>query len=118
AWDRLFVYGTGGAIFANVTTSHFLDRTFFAGTPAAIQVTGVGSHDSLVPGWIAGGGFEYAFWNNVSLKIEGMYYQLQRTHAGGIDFDTNGVLIDNVSTRANHSGYLVRGGLNWRFWGM
>ncbi len=29
AFDRVMVYGTAGAIFANVTTSHFFDQQFF-----------------------------------------------------------------------------------------
>jgi outer membrane immunogenic protein len=130
AWDRLLVYGTGGAIFANVKTSHFLNRAgdvpfLTAGTPLVAagpgNLTSVASVESIVPGWIVGGGFEYAFWNNVSLKVEGMYYELQRTHAGNGEFLNNNILqptLRQMNTNAEHTGFLVRGGINWRFWGM
>ncbi len=123
AWDRLLVYGTGGAIFANVTTSHFLEYQFPPGA-AVTAVTGVfssiASHDSIVPGFIVGGGFEYAFTNNLSLKVEGMYYELSETHSGNRNFrdrnfnnPTGGI---RHETFAEHEGFLVRGGINWRFW--
>jgi outer membrane immunogenic protein len=128
AWDRLLVYGTGGAIFANVTTSHFLDRAFlpatFAGFPGPTNLTSIGSHDAIVPGWIAGGGVEYAFWNNVSIKVEGMYYELQKTHAGGREIPNFNILAlglnagNVVTTDIKHHGFLVRGGINWRFYGI
>jgi outer membrane immunogenic protein len=126
AWDRLLVYGTGGAIFANVQTTHFLDRFFLTATANGqgppVNVSAFGSHDSIVPGWIAGGGIEYAFWNNVSLKVEAAYYELQPTHAGNrdfVNFNFNSPLNANRTlSDINTHGYLVRGGINWRFWGM
>jgi outer membrane immunogenic protein len=119
AWDRLLVYGTAGAIFANVTTSHFNQEAFPA--PGAVTFSTVSSHDSIVPGWIAGGGFEYAFTNNLSLKVEGMYYELQQSHAGGREFVNNNFNAPSgfrTGTDIDHTGFLVRGGINWRFWGM
>jgi outer membrane immunogenic protein len=130
AFDRLLIYGTGGAIFANVTTSYSLDHFFptpgqvFVGAAAAVSplnLTGASSHDSLVPGWIAGGGIEYAFWNNVSLKAEAMYYELQPTHAGALDvlaFNPNNLFGTRTGADIKTHGFLARGGINWRFWGM
>jgi outer membrane immunogenic protein len=132
AFDRLLIYGTGGAILANVTTSYSLDRFFttpgivFAGAGGGaavspLNLTGASSHDSLVPGWIAGGGIEYALWNNVSLKAEAMYYELQPTHAGARDFlnfNFNNAFGPRTGVDVTHHGFLVRGGINWRFWGM
>jgi hypothetical protein len=66
-----------------------------------------------------------AFTNNLSLKAEGMYYELQQTHAGGFEYingRTDGVMPFGANQRTftdiRHHGYLVRGGINWRFWGM
>jgi outer membrane immunogenic protein len=132
-WDRLMIYGTGGAIFANVTTSHFLDRAFAPGSfnfggllvPLPSNMTSLGSHDAIVPGWIVGGGVEYAFTNNLSLKAEGMYYELQKTNAGGFEYvngRTDAVMgfgaAQQTFTEIKHHGFLVRGGVNWRFYGM
>jgi outer membrane immunogenic protein len=74
-----------------------------------------------VPGWVAGGGIEYAFWNNVSLKVEAMYYELQPTHAGArelVNFNINFPAGSRSGTDIGTHGFLVRGGINWRFWGM
>jgi outer membrane immunogenic protein len=135
AFDRLLIYGTAGAIFANVTTTYSQDRFFttpFAaggfffgnGVSAAVTPLNVGSassHDVWVPGWVAGGGIEYAFWNNVSLKVEAMYYELQPTHAGArelVNFNINFPAGSRSGTDIGTHGFLVRGGINWRFWGM
>jgi outer membrane immunogenic protein len=128
AWDRLLVYGTGGLIFANISTSHFVNEVpltaagFGFGPAGATSFTSIATHDSIVPGWIAGGGIEYAFWNNVSLKVEGMYYELNDTHAGGRFFFNNNILQPFAGQRGQTdvqtTGWLVRGGINWRFWGM
>ena len=128
AWDRLLVYGTGGVIFANINTAHFVNEVPLTaaglgfGPAGATSFTSIGTHDSIVPGWIVGGGIEYAFWNNVSLKIEGMYYELQDTHAGGRFFFNNNILAPFAGHRGHTdvdtTGWLVRGGINWRFWGM
>ncbi len=123
AWDRFMVYGTGGVIFANVQTSHLLDFQF-ADPTQSTAVTGlfsnIASHDSIVPGWIAGGGVEWAFMPNWSLKVEGMYYELQQSHSGNRVFRDRNFLNPLGSfgeTFADHTGFLVRGGINYRFAG-
>jgi outer membrane immunogenic protein len=118
AWDRVFLYGTGGVIFANVNSSHFLSITSNA---TGNVFSAVGAHDSITPGWIVGGGLEYAFTNNLSLKVEGMYYELQRTHAGAREFVNGNFATPSgfvTSSDFENHGFLVRGGINWRFWGM
>jgi outer membrane immunogenic protein len=124
AWDRVLIYGTGGVMFANVTTSHFQDRVFVPGTtaiPPPSTLTGIASHDSIVPGFVVGGGLEYAFANNWSLKVEGLYYELQKSHAGNREFSNlnfNGPTFGVVSqTEVDHNGFIVRGGINYRFSG-
>jgi outer membrane immunogenic protein len=49
------VYGTGGLAYGDVGTF---------GTEGA--------------GWTAGGGIEYAFTNNITAKVEGLYVNLDR----------------------------------------
>ena len=68
---------------------------------------------------VVGGGVEYAFLNNWSFKIEGMYYELQDTHAGGRMFFNNNILAPFLTHRTasdvEHTGFIVRGGINYRF---
>ena len=57
AFDRFLIYGTGGAAFAGVDLEGFDDDNtdFF--------------------GWVAGGGIEYAFTDNVTFGVEFLHYE-------------------------------------------
>lgn len=77
AFDRVLVYANGGFAFAD-------NRT----------------------GWTVGGGVEYAVTNNLSLKVEGLYVNLQDD-----DFTFGG-----INYRGGDSDFgVVRAGLNYRF---
>ena len=77
AFDRALIYATGGFAFTD-------NRS----------------------GWTLGGGLEYAFTNNLSAKIEGLYVNLDED-----DFTFAGT---NYSTGDSDFG-VVRAGLNFRF---
>jgi outer membrane immunogenic protein len=71
-------------------------------------VAGIGSVSSTNVGWVAGGGLEYAFANNWSVKLECLFVDLGKDFcnaacSGGNPFD--------VEFRS----HLIRGGLNFRF---
>ena len=74
AFDRALIYATGGFAFADNAT-----------------------------GWTVGGGLEYAFTNNLSAKVEGLYVNLDQD-------DNNFFGIDNDAEFG-----VVRAGLNFRF---
>jgi outer membrane immunogenic protein len=75
AFDRALIYATGGFAFADDAT-----------------------------GWTVGGGVEYAFTNNLSAKIEGLYVNLEHDN----DFDFDG--FDGETDFG-----VIRAGLNFRF---
>ena len=75
AFDRALIYATGGFAFADDAS-----------------------------GWTVGGGLEYAFTNNLSAKIEGLYVNLDQ------DNDFLGFDIDDDAEFG-----VVRAGLNYRF---
>jgi outer membrane immunogenic protein len=77
AFDRALVYATGGFAFAD-------DRA----------------------GWTLGGGLEYAFTNNLTAKVEGLYVNLEDD-----DFTFNGL---TFSSEEQEFG-VVRAGLNYKF---
>ena len=63
AFDRALIYATGGFAFADDAT-----------------------------GWTLGGGLEYAFTNNLSAKIEGLYVNLDQDDTfPGLDLDKSRV---------------------------
>jgi len=98
AWDALLVYGTGGLAFGDQRIS----------TRDLVTDTRAGS-THFRTGWTAGGGVEWGFAPGWSAKVEALYFDLGRA-----DYAVHGV--DPV--RANHTGVVVRGGVNWRFnWG-
>jgi outer membrane immunogenic protein len=76
AFGQALIYGTGGFAFADDAT-----------------------------GWTVGGGLEYAFTNNLSAKIEGLYVNLDH---GDDDFD-----IDDFDGETDFG--VIRAGLNFRF---
>ena len=75
AFDRALIYATGGFAFADNAT-----------------------------GWTVGGGLEYAFTNNLSAKIEGLYVNPDQ------DDNFPGLDLDNDAEFG-----VVRAGLNFRF---
>ena len=66
AWDRVLIFGTGGGAFAGTT----LD---------VCTITAVCASDSQIrTGWVAGGGIEFSFWDNFSLKVEYLHADFGR----------------------------------------
>lgn len=97
-WDRFMVYGTGGFAYGKVNTyadadlGNFGDYSF--------------SRTRSRTGWAAGGGFEYAVTNNLTVKTEYVY----------IDLGTSSVYssgLFSISTRT--TAHTVKAGLNWKF---
>jgi opacity protein-like surface antigen len=149
-------YATGGLAYGGV---HASSQHYLAGTVSAITETagegitpitsaaipGTGSISQTRVGWTAGGGFEWLFASNWSLKTEALYYNL-----GGASFDASpmtaytpspvdflvatnlgppippfigipiygsgAALLSNVPrTRVNFDGVIVRAGVNYHF---
>ena len=106
AFDRVFIYGTAGFIWAQLDESaNWIFPTPLATYPASSSRTGQGG--------VWGGGVEYAFANNWTAKAEALGYRL-----GSDTFVGNGTLA-GVGTGAQYilrtDGWLVRGGINYRF---
>jgi outer membrane immunogenic protein len=68
AWDRALLYATGGFAFGGGGGggNNFCGGVFFD----------CGGGDDTRTGWTVGGGFEYAFTNNWTVKVEGLYVNL------------------------------------------
>jgi outer membrane immunogenic protein len=68
---------------------------------ALIYATGGFAFADDSNGWVVGGGLEYAFTNNLSAKIEGLYVNFEEDDIAGFEYE-------------NDFG-VVRAGLNFRF---
>jgi iron complex outermembrane receptor protein len=100
AFDRFFVYGTGGAAFGNV-------RANFSNDPVT---------SSIEAGWTVGAGVEVAFARNWSAKAEYLFVNLadESCTTNCAIADASGTpVIPNVAVKFNES--IVRGGINYRF---
>ena len=112
AWDRTLLYATGGFAYSGSGN----DNNFCGGVGF-----GCGGGDDTRTGWTVGGGLEYAFTNNWTVKIEGLYVNLD---SGG---SNNGLLgfvngapvflppgfITNADDEQTFG--VVRVGLNYKF---
>jgi outer membrane immunogenic protein len=101
--DRGLLYGTGGLIYGEEKSSGTL--AFPTGVTFAS-----GGVSSIRGGWTTGGGFEYAFTNNWTGKIEGLYYDMG-SQTNVLSTSANAF---TGSTTFNYKGALVRAGLNWK----
>ena len=118
AFDRLWLYGTGGIAVADVKTSTAVAFGFpTAGTPVLGGAVHAGSDTQTRVGFAVGGGLEYAFGNNWSLKAEYLYVNLgSERHdvpliapggvASGYSWSNTDRLRENI----------VRAGINYKFW--
>lgn len=87
AFDRILPYVTGGLALGDVR-----------GRAGAL------SGSEFRAGWTIGAGVEAAIWQNVTAKIEYLYYDLGKfTYSAPTNLSTTG------------KGHLVRAGLNYRF---
>jgi outer membrane immunogenic protein len=117
----LLVYGTGGLAYgqgqANINITHFIENA-----PALpFPFSSSGSISNTRAGWTAGGGGEWLFAPNWSLKVEYLYYNLGSVNFGLSplrSFNFAGVPFTVVTPRttASFRGNIVRAGLNYHFY--
>jgi outer membrane immunogenic protein len=91
AWDRVMLYGTGGAAFGDIEANQ-------GGRP--------GASDTKV-GWAAGAGVEGALVGNWTAKLEYLHVDLGSINCG--------VVSCSVPTRVGFHADEVRAGVNYRF---
>jgi outer membrane immunogenic protein len=151
AWDRVLVYATGGIVFTEngddnvffntggITSGAQIPSAFYI-SPAAFAAgatvvagapffpTGGGREDI---GWTLGGGVEWAFTNNLTFKIEGLWIGFDRedTNNAFLFGGSNVVAVSNtgapifrntggffgVGNGGNDDVFIARAGLNWKF---
>jgi outer membrane immunogenic protein len=97
SWGPVMAYITGGAI--------GVEQNLRTVSPAGV----VAGSNNYGIGWTAGGGFEYMFAQNWSLKGEALYFDTGRRN---YDVDSG------LTVNARQNGVIARGGINYHFnWG-
>jgi outer membrane immunogenic protein len=98
AWDRVLIYGTGGAAFADFRNSFSVPAAPFSESESFGRV-----------GWTAGGGVEYAIDPNWSVRAEYRY-----TQYGNYDFVLTG-LGTGIGVREHERDNRVEAGFSYKF---
>ena len=141
----MLVYGTGGLAYGGVNASAVHSAVFqgsianlnppfsgFNGVTTLATVPGAGHFSSTRVGWIAGGGVEWMFAGNWSLKGEALYYQLGNASLNAssviaaapfsiavppfVTVNAGQALIANKpATRVSYDGVIVRAGVSYHF---
>ncbi|HEY4847033.1 MAG TPA: outer membrane beta-barrel protein [Methylocella sp.] len=116
----LLIFGDGGfaygGVHQDVNVATFFPPTGIGTAPA------FGSFTNTRTGWTAGGGLEWMFAPNWSLKAEYLYYDLGTVTFGvgalTVATAAGTVFTDPVAASTRWNGHIVRAGLNYHFnWG-
>jgi outer membrane immunogenic protein len=121
----MMIYGTGGLAYGQAFIKTFQSGAYFSdpeNADAFATVPTNKSAESLLVGWTAGGGFEWIFMPNWSLKGEALYYDLGNLSVSNTTFwavspvspDNQGLMSGSTS-RAYYQGVIARAGVNHHF---
>ena len=124
AMPTLLVYGTGGLAYGGYSSNLQLIQNWndISGRGMNAFNYGTSSLSTTMVGWTAGGGAEWMFMPNWSVKGEYLYYDLGNTTGSlvNVDYGLNAASgfnglesITNYSKRI--SGNIVRAGVNYHF---
>ncbi len=126
--NSLLVYGTGGFAYGRVDENVAFNGptglgVFFPPTNVGFMCNAgpncfLGSSSRTATGWTAGGGFEYALWNNISVKAEYLYVNLGGDAVNVVAQAPAGPGVTLSSFTAAYSPadfHVVRAGVNWKF---
>ena len=110
AFDRVLVYGTGGAALGS--PSNTLQVNFANGNTSFLQ------NDATQFGYAVGGGIEYAVIPRVSVKLEYQYINLGSYTLSGPVLNGAGTPTGPITTSnsINNDIQTIRLGLNYRFY--
>lgn len=124
ATPTILIYGTGGLAYGNYSTQ--LQSTLYWQNKSVANVdfiqTGNVNYANTLVGWTAGGGVEWMFLENMSAKVEYLYYDLGAINASSVNsfygigaaYGRNGLeSVTNYSSRLN--GNIIRAGVNYHF---
>ena len=116
----LLVYGTGGLAYGQTDSRTSITQIVENAANVPNHYSSFGSISNSRVGWTAGGGGEWLFAPNWSVKVEYLYYNLGSVSYGLTplqNFNTAGTLFTNGApfSRTSFRGNIVRAGLNYHF---
>jgi outer membrane immunogenic protein len=105
--DRSLFFLTAGFAFGTLKTTDSMGHN----GNAPITST---SASTTQPGLTAGGGFEFAFTDNLSAKVEYLFVNLR---SFGTTIPATGAFADSISVNHDYTDHIGRFGLNFKFGG-
>ena len=109
--DRWLAYGTAGGILASTKFSNTL-----TGAGALAGDTWAGSNNKTKAGWVIGAGTEYALTNNITAKLEYLYYDLGKSNLKAAPTNPGATATGIVpALKVSNNGSLLRTGVNFKF---
>ena len=140
AFDRMLIYATGGLAFgeggnnndfiafngSNIPAPFFVSPAA-ATAGAGVNNAGIGFDNGDIDwGWALGGGVEFALANNMTIKLEGLWVNLDRNNNVFGTGGSAGVTNTGAPVRRTDAGFgfnnndssdffVLRGGLNFKF---
>jgi outer membrane immunogenic protein len=108
AWGPSYLYATGGLALGDVNSSVIVTSVT---NPTHISYSG--SSSATRAGWTVGAGFEHAFTNRLSLKLEYLHFDLGEANYGVPRVDQ--AIAAPWTASAKVSGDIVRAGINYKF---
>lgn len=113
AFDRSLLYATGGLAYAKVHDVYRIAGNDDSGDPDGTFSV---SESGWRAGYVVGGGFEHALSQTMTVKLEGLYYDLGTTHLGTSEFNKFQFTdFSSFNQTIEHDGVIGRTGLNVRF---
>ena len=124
-FDRVLIFGTGGFAYGAASSNISVAQIETGPTPCVTFTPSSGSASRTLTGWTVGGGGEWAFASNWSLKAEYLYYRL-----GALKYPADQInsiscptsvpastpfVFVNPAPLAEFNGSIVRFGLNYKF---
>lgn len=110
--DRWLAYATGGVIVGQTKLSNTITGT----APPLAGAVWSGSTDKTKAGYVVGVGTEYAFTNNITARLEYLYYDLGKTSVRAAPANAAATALGVAATlRESNAGSIVRTGLNFKF---
>jgi outer membrane immunogenic protein len=104
--DRSLLFITAGFAFETFKTN---DQMGHNGNTLVTSVAGT----TTEPGFAAGGGFEYAFTDSLSGKVEYLYASFRNVPT---TIPTTGAFADSIAVAHSYTEQVARFGLNYKFW--
>ena len=109
--DRFLVFASAGLAYGKTQVSNGT-MPISAGRDCNNTSCAFGSASGTSTGWAAGGGFEYALWQNVTIKSEYLFIDLgSRSMTYPITLSGG----STVTTKSDFQAHIARVGLNFKY---